>query len=449
MIGETILAHLLHDDSYSRKVLPFLKPEYFDDAAARHYRVLFEVISDYSAKYGSVPTQEAISVELDARTNITEETARAARDAAYNLRPDANTAPKWLLDRTEDFCKRKAAYQTATHAFELIAEGEDEMPLTAIHDMWKDALSISFDPDLGHDYLDDAEKRFDSYKKQERRIPFDIPVLNKITRGGLPTKSLSVIMAPTGAGKSQFMGHLAAHQLMMGKNVLYFTLEMSAMEQIGERVDANLMGVNTSQIEHLSREVFMAKIEGMRRKTLGKFIIKEYPTGSAGVQHFRAYINELQLKRSFTPDIIYVDYINLCMSSRYRKDAGLYEIVKAIAEELRGLAMEFNVPVVTATQTNRQGFNNSEPDMTNTAESIGLPQTADFMISLTANEELESKGQLMVKQLKNRWCGTTEYNKFMLGIDRARMRLYELDEKASMFNSPVKKPERLNLEDFK
>jgi len=449
LIENTILAHLLHDEQYARKVLPFLKPEYFEDVNARQNRALFEIIREYSTKYGRLPTHEAIDVELGERVRdgFSDEVAQKAHDLLPTLVPDKNTDPKWLLATTEGFCKKKAVYQGMLRTI-AIQQGEMRgQDVDALPEIWRDAISVSFDSDLGHDYLEDAQVRYDSYKKQERRIPFDLTILNKITRGGLPSKSLSVIMAPTGVGKSQVMGHLAAAQLMMGKNVIYFTLEMSAIDQIGERIDSNLMGVDTRAIAGLSHDVFMTKINGMRKKTLGKLIIKEYPTASAGVTQFRRFIQELQLKKGFKPDIIYVDYINLCQSSRLagNNEANSYTIVKFIAEELRGLAMELDVPVVTATQTNRGGFKNTDIDMDSTAESWGLPQTADFMIALISTEEFESKGQLMFKQLKNRWCGTTDYNRFMLGIDRARMRLHELDEATAAFNSPGPRPAPVGL----
>lgn len=444
MIQEIVLANLLDDPQYARRVLPFLKPAYFDDVAARHYRVVFDVISDYATKYGKVPTREAIDVELATRKGFSDETAQAASDLVARLKADSGTDSQWLLDVTEDFCRRKAAYSALMRGYEMVGGDETRLRLDAMHDLWREALSVSFDTELGHDYLEDAEARFAAYKKQEKRVPFDIPILNKITRGGLPGGSLSVVLAATGVGKSQYMGHIAAHQLMMGKNVLYFTLEMSAMEQIGERIDSNLMGVDVRLVQSLDRDVYMAKINAIRAKTKGKLILKEYPTASAGVHHFRTFINELRLKKNFVPEIIYVDYINLCVSSRVRSgsDVNSYTVIKMIAEELRGLAMELDVPVVTATQTNRSGFNNTDIDLTNTADSIGLPQTADFMIALISTEELEQKGQLQVKQLKNRWAGIVDYGKFMLGIDRSRMRLYEID--GTFQPQPTRQPTRLD-----
>lgn len=444
MIEIAILAHLLEDEQYARKVLPFLRAEYFEDAGARQNKVLFEIIADYASRYGRVPTREAIDVELSQRTGFSDDTAQATHDLAHVLRTDPATSKEWLLSKTEEFCQRKSAYRTLLKGLEYTSgDGSRMPPVAQIHDMWREALSINFDPDLGHNYLKDAAKRFEAYKKQERRVPFDLSILNKITRGGLPGKSLSCILASTGVGKSMIMGHMAASHLMMGKNVVYFTLEMSAMEQIGERIDSNLMGTDVRQVAHLSREVFDAKIEAMSRKTLGELIIKEYPTGSAGTHHFRNFISELRLKSDFRPDIVFVDYINLCVSSRIRagSDANTYTIIKYIAQELRGLAMELDIPVVTATQTNRSGYKNTDPDMENTADSIGLPMEVDFMIALVSTEELEQKGQLLFKQLKNRWCGTSEYNKFLLGIDRSRMRLYELDAALSpLGNAPAPRP---------
>lgn len=439
---ETILAGLVLDDEYSRKVAPYLKPDYFDDPAARHFRVVYETVYAYMTRYGSRPTVEALGVELAQRPGVNENVFRDAAKLVGTLREhlDPATDRAWLVDQTEAFCRKRSLHMGVNKYIEVMRGESRDLTEDGLADYVRQAASVSFTTTLGHSYFDDAEKRWEEYVKRESRVPFDLASLNRITRGGLPPKSLSCILASTGVGKSMVMSHLAAANMTMGKNVVYFSLEMSEIgsTSIGERIDANLMGVNMDMIAALQKEQFMRKVADMRAKTLGDLIIKQYPTAGASAHHFRVFLDQLRNKKTFKPDIVYVDYVNLCLSSRIKSGADMnsYMYIKYVAEELRGLAVEYDVPIVTATQTNRSGFNNSDIDLDNVAESWGLPATCDFMIALIPEEELEAKGQLMVKQLKNRWCGTTTNRKFVIGIDKPKSRLRDVEEIASRAVAP-------------
>lgn len=433
-LEQTILSRLVADEDYARKVLPYLKAEYFEDPAARHLRAAFELIAAYFEKYSAIPSREALAVDLSQASNLTEDVFRETAkffDGMDGVIPAVHDR-QWLVDRTEVFCRRKAIYRAFLKTSEMMRSADDHA-LDAIPDAFAQAAAISFDTDLGHDYLDDAEAAFERYSRKESRLRFDLDYLNKITRGGLPSKSLSVFMAPTGVGKSMVMSHLAGAHLAMGKRVVYFTMELDA-DQIRERIDANLMGVAVEALETLPYDTLMRKINNMREKTLGKLIIKEYPMTTAGAHTFKAFLRELRQKRGFEPDVVYVDYVSVCCSARIRpgSDFNSYAQVMYVAQELRALAQEYNVPLVTAAQTNRQGYNNSDVDMDNVAESWGLPQTADFMISLIRNEELDLKDQLMFKQLKNRWGDLSKYRKFIVGVDRPKFRLYDAEEHAQL-----------------
>jgi len=373
-----------------------------------------------------MPTREALILEIDSESNISDTDFNACKDVIGELVVDEEENQDWLIEITEKFCQEKALYNAIMSSIAII-DGKDEKG--KIPELLTDALAVSFDPNIGHDFIDDSEERYDFYHKVEERIPFDLDYMNRITKNGLPKKTLNIILAGTGVGKSLAMCHMAAANLMEGKNVLYITLEM-AEERIAERIDANLMNVPLDELVDLSKDMYDKKIQKVENKTAGKLIVKEYPTAVAGTGHFRHLINELKLKRSFAPDIVYVDYLNICASSRMKMGAAVnsYTYIKAIAEELRGLAVEKDVPVVSATQTTRSGFSNSDPGLEDTSESFGLPATADFMIALISTEELEASNQVMIKQLKNRYNDPTQYKRFVLGMDRAKMRLYDVDE---------------------
>jgi Kyanoviridae DNA primase/helicase len=431
-LPQTIIAKLVSDETYARKVLPYLRGEYFDDQGARYVRAAFDIVSSYFNKYSAVPSREALAVELSQADNLTEDVFRST--CAFFESLDGvvlgESEREWLIDKTESFCKRRATYQAFLKTSVLLQEGKEDR-LDAVLPLFMDASAISFDSDLGHDYLDDAEARFEAYDRDDARLKFDIEYLNKITRGGLPPKSLSVFMAPTGVGKSMVMSHLAAAHLAMGKNVVYFTLELD-QTQISERIDANLMGVAAESIKGLSLAERMRRIDIIRKKTLGKLIVKEYPMTSAGALHFKAFLTELRQKRGFVPDIVYVDYVSVCCSSRIKpnSDFNSYAQVMYVAQELRAMAQELGIPVVTAAQTNRGGFKNSDVDMENVAESWGLPQTADFMVALIRTDEMDLKDQIVFKQLKNRWGDISKYRKIVVGVDRSKFRLYDAEESA-------------------
>lgn len=422
-----ILRHLLNDEDFARRTLPYLKSEYFHD---RLEKTVYQEIDKFVNKYNSLPTKEALTLEMDGRNDLSDEEFSSASSLISSL--DCEDVDKqWLTDTTEKWCQEKAIYNAIMNSIAILDGNDKKHDKGAIPELLSEALGVSFDPNIGHDFLEDSDTRYDFYHRVEERIPFDLEYLNKITKGGLPKKTLNIILAGTGVGKSLAMCHMASANLLEGKNVLYVTMEM-AEEKIAQRIDANLLNVTLDDLEALSKDMYDKKIEKVRGKTSGKLIVKEYPTASAGSGHFRHLLNELRLKRSFVPDIIYVDYLNICTSSRIKGGAQVnsYTLVKAIAEELRGLAVEFNVPLVSATQTTRSGYTNSDVGLEDTSESFGLPATADFMVALISSEELEELGQIMVKQLKNRYGDPNTYKRFVVGVDRAKMRLFDCEQTA-------------------
>lgn len=422
-----ILKHLLNDEDFARRTLPYLKSEYFHD---RLEKTVYQEIDKFINKYNSLPTKEALTLELDSRNDMSDEEFSNASSFISTL--DCEDVDKqWLTDTTEKWCQEKAIYNAIMNSIAILDGNDKKNDKGAIPELLSEALGVSFDPNIGHDFLEDSDTRYDFYHRVEERIPFDLEYLNKITKSGLPKKTLNIILAGTGVGKSLAMCHMASANLSEGKNVLYVTMEM-AEEKIAQRIDANLLNVTLDELETLPKAIYDKKIERVKGKTSGKLIVKEYPTASAGSGHFRHLLNELRLKRSFVPDIIYVDYLNICTSSRIKSGAQVnsYTLVKAIAEELRGLAVEFNVPLVSATQTTRSGYSNSDVGLEDTSESFGLPATADFMIALISSEELEDLGQIMVKQLKNRYGDPNTYKRFVVGVDRAKMRLFDVEQTA-------------------
>ena len=423
-IEQSILRNLLCNEEYYRKVLPFLKADYFQEIDER---VIFEEIQDFSVKYEKLPTKEVLEINLQSRNDLTEDVYKESITKINQFSTDW-VDKDWLVNTTEKWCKDRAIYNALLQSIK-IAEGADKnLSRDAIPSILQEALAVSFDEYIGHDYIDNAEQRYEYYHRDETKIPFDLEKFNLITKGGIPNKTLNVALAGTGVGKSLFMCHCAANCLSQGKNVLYITLEM-AEEKIAERIDANLLNVNIKDISAIPESVFTSRVRQIGQKTQGKLIIKEYPTASAHAGHFKALLSDLSLKKDFRPNIIFVDYLNICASSRYKGHiVNSYTYVKAIAEELRGLAVENDVPLVTATQTTRSGFGNSDVDLTDTSESFGLPATADFMFALIATEELDQSGRIMVKQLKNRYNDPTYYRKFTVGIDRAKMKLYNVED---------------------
>ena len=409
-----------------RKVLPFIKPDYFEGV----YRILFKEAGKFVAKYNKLPTSESFKIELDQTDRLTGEQYTIAVDILPNLFSKEKIDDQWLLDTTEKWCQDRAIYNAVMESITIIDGKHESLTKGALPDLLSKALGVAFDTNVGHDYVENAEDRFDFYHKKEDRIPFDLEYFNKITKGGVPSKTLNIALAGTGVGKSLFMCHVASGALVEGRNVLYITMEM-AEERIAERIDANLLNTPIDQLPNLSNEMFITKVQDLARKTTGKLIVKEYPTGSAHSGHFRALLNELKLKKQFTPDIIFIDYLNICASSRMKAMGGSinsYTYIKAIAEELRGLAVEFDVPIFSATQTTRSGYGNSDVGLEDTSESFGLPATADLMFALISTEELEKQGQMMVKQLKNRYNDPTSYKRFVIGVDRSKMRLFDVDE---------------------
>ena len=426
-IENLILRSLVHNEKYSRKVIPFIEPDYFHDSSER---VLFEEIIQYMVKYNSSPSIEALGIEVEARHDLTETEIQSIRESLQSFESVTGT-DDWMLDSTESWCKKQAIYNALMESVSIANGDSKQKTEDAIPSILSDALAVSFDSNVGHDYIENASERFEFYHQKEDKIPFDIELLNKITKGGLPNKTLNIALAGTGVGKSLFMCHVAASSLMEGKNVLYITCEM-AEEKIAERIDANLLNVNIQNLTDLPKQMFESKIVKLAKKTAGSLVIKEYPTAQAHSGHFKALLNELKLKKNFTPDIIFIDYLNICASSRIKagSNANSYTLVKSIAEELRGLAVEFDVPIVSATQTTRSGYGNSDVNITDTSESFGLPATADLMVALISTEELEELGQIMVKQLKNRYNDPTIHKRFVVGIDRAKMRLYDCEQSA-------------------
>ena len=415
------------NEPYARRVLPFIKSEYFTDPSER---VIFEEIGKFWEKYNNQPTKESLSIELDGRKDLAEEQFKKVLGIIETL-SDAEVDMQWLVDTTEKFCKDKAVYNAILNGIQIIEGKDKEHTPEAIPSILSEALAVGFDQNVGHDYVENGEERFDFYHKVEEKVEFDLEYFNKITKGGLPQKTLNIALAGTGVGKSLFMCHMAASTLMQGKNVLYITLEM-AEERIAERIDANLMNITMDDLHDLPKKMFSDRLSKIQTKTNGKLIIKEYPTASAHTGHFRSLIKELALKKSFRPDIIFIDYLNICASSRFKGNAnvGSYFYIKSIAEELRGLAVENNVPIMSATQTTRGGYSNSDVGLEDTSESFGLPATADLMFALISTEDLESLNQIMVKQLKNRYNDPGANKRFVVGIDRAKMKLYDCEQEA-------------------
>ena len=430
-IEQTILRNLIYNEKYYRKVVPFLKAEYYE---TYHERIIFEEIADFAAKYDKIPTKEVLTINIQNRGDLTDEAFKESLQEINSL-TDEWVDYDWLLDATEKWCQDRAIYLALMQSIKIADGGDKKFTKGAIPSILQDALAVSFDEHIGHDYIEQADDRYEFYHRKEEKIPFDLEKFNYITKGGLPNKTLNIALAGTGVGKSLFMCHMAGSALSQGYNVLYITCEM-AEEKIAERIDANLLNVSVKDIVDIPEVLFRSKVQEISKKTQGKLIIKEYPTASAHAGHFRALLNDLQLKKDFKPDLIFVDYLNICASVRYKGAiVNSYTYVKAIAEELRGLAVETNLPIISATQTTRAGFGNSDPDLTDTSESFGLPATADFMFALISTEELEEQGRIMVKQLKNRYNDPTASKKFMLGIDRSKMRLYDVADDSSILNA--------------
>ena len=450
-----ILRNLIYNEDYVRKVLPFIKLEYFQDNIQK---IVFEEISSFISEYNKLPTKEVLYIELEKREDLNEDNFKQTLSVISSLE-DVPVEKNWVVDTTEKWCRDRAIYLALMESIH-IADGDDNKKnRDSIPSILSDALAVSFDNHVGHDYLQDYEQRYESYHRKEEKIEFDLEYFNKITKGGLPNKTLNIALAGTGVGKSLFMCHVASSVLLQGRNVLYITLEM-AEERIAERIDANLLNVPIQDIGDLPKKMFENKITSLAKKTQGSLIIKEYPTASAHSGHFKSLLNELALKKSFKPDIIFIDYLNICASSRFKGGSNInsYTLVKSIAEELRGLAVEFNVPIMSATQTTRSGFGSSDPGLVDTSESFGLPATADLMFALISTEELEGLGQILIKQLKNRYNDPTIYKRFVVGIDRAKMRLYDVEQSAQNdildsgkeeeYNDDERKPKK-SFEGFK
>jgi archaellum biogenesis ATPase FlaH len=439
------------DDKFMRKVLPFIKNEYFEGV----YRQLFKQVGLYVQKYNKLPTQESFKIELDDADNFNDEQYRHAVEILPEIFKTEKIDDEWLIDKTEKWCQDRALHNAVMESISIIDGKHQSLSKNALPEILSDALAVNFDANIGHDYLGNFNDRYEFYHREEERVQFDLEYFNKITKGGLPNKTLNICLAGTGVGKSLFMCHQAAACLTDQKNVLYITMEM-AEERIAERIDANLLNIPIDQLDKLSRDMFSQKVSQLAKQTNGRLIVKEYPTGSAHSGHFRALLNELKLKKKFMPDIIFIDYLNICASSRMKAMGGSinsYTYIKAIAEELRGLAVEFDVPVVSATQTTRSGYSNSDIGLEDTSESFGLPATADFMFALISSEELEKEGKIMVKQLKNRYNDPTYKKKFVVGVDRSKMRLYDVDESSQTLSddTPVFDRAEMNkrFEDFK
>ena len=429
-LEQAILKNLVYNEDYLRKVLPFIKPDYFSD---RTERTIFNEITSFTETYNNPPSIEAISIAIKEKNTLTDDEVKNCETylTEIEVNRSAEAEIQWLVDKTEKFCQEKAIYNGVLRAISILDGKDKSHEKGAIPSILSDALAVSFDTTVGHDYLENSDERYEFYHRKEERIPFDLECFNKITKGGLPAKTLNIALAGTGVGKSLFMCHVAAGAMVQGKNVLYITLEM-AEEKIAERIDANLLNVTLDDLIDLPKDMYDKKVNRVREKCTGKLIIKEYPTASASTSHFRTLLNELNLKRSFVPDILFVDYLNICCSSRIKAGANInsYTYVKSIAEELRGLAVEYNVPIVSATQTTRSGFTSSDPGLEDTSESFGLPATADLMFALISSEDLESMGQMMVKQLKNRYNDPSYYKRFTIGVDRAKMKLFDVEQSA-------------------
>jgi len=446
-IENTILGNLVYNEEYGRKCIPFLKDEYF---TSQSEKTLFKLIREYVDKYNTFPSKETLAIDLSNKDGISEETFKQSKELINGFTENQETKLDWLLDQTEKFCQDKAIYNAIMASIGILDAKDDKNGKGAIPQILSDALAVSFDTNIGHDFIEDAASRYEFYHTKEARIPFDLEYFNKITQGGLPKKTLNIALAGTGVGKSLFMCHCAAGNLSAGMNVLYITLEM-AEEKIAERIDSNLFDIPLDQLTQIPKDVYDKKVIKLKEKTNGKLIVKEYPTACAGSANFRHLLNELKLKKNFVPEIIYIDYLNICMSSRIKHGANVnsYTYIKAIAEELRGLAVEFNVPIVSATQTTRSGYTNSDLGLEDTSESFGLPATADFMFGLSTSEKLEELGQIMVKQLKNRYSDPGTIRRFVLGIDRSKMRLYDIDQpEKDMIDSPVMDKTKFGEADF-
>ena len=424
-IEQVILRNVLTNEQYMRKVLPFIKPEYFEGV----YNRLFKEAGKFVAKYNKLPTLDAFKVEIDQSDKFNDDQYQSAMEILPNIFVHETADQQWLEDTTEKWCQDRAIHNAIMESISIIDGKHKSLTKNALPELLSKALAVTFDPSVGHDYIEDVDERYDFYHEDEERIPFDLEYFNTITKGGLPNKTLNICLAGTGVGKSLFMCHMAGNVLVQGRNVLYITMEM-AEERIAERIDSNLLNIPLDQLQHVSKPMLSSKVEDIAARTNGKLIIKEYPTGAAHAGHFRALLNELKLKKNFVPEMIFVDYLNICASSRMKGMGGAinsYTYIKAIAEELRGLAVEFDVPIVSATQTTRSGFTSSDPGLEDTSESFGLPATADLMFALVSSEELETLGQVMVKQLKNRYNDPNFKKRFVLGIDRSRMKLFDVD----------------------
>ena len=424
MIEKQILQALVTDEDYTRQVLPFLKKDYFQQL---EYSLVYDVINEYFEKYNTIPKKEALLIDIENKGGVGEETIKSAIQIVSEFTPCE--IDDWLIDQTESFCQDKAIYNAIMSGISIIEKAPDDKG--QLPGLLQEALQVSFDNSVGHDFIEDADDRHAFYHKEEVRVPWDIELLNKITKGGIPNKTLNIIMAGTGVGKSLFMCHMASSNMLEGKNVLYITLEM-AEERIAERIDANLLDVTMEELNILPKSAYDKKMDRLKKRCTGKLIVKEYPTATANANHFRHLLQELRTKKNFKPDVIYIDYLNICGSFRIRggTNAGSYAIVKAIAEELRGLAVEFNVPIISATQTNRTGFSSSDIGLEDTSESFGLPATADFMLALSQTEELEQLNQYMVKQLKNRYADPAFHRRFVVGVDKSKMRLFDVEQAA-------------------
>jgi replicative DNA helicase len=421
---EVILENLIHNEEYARKVIPFLIEEYFSDNTEKR---VFKHIKTFIEKYNTTPTQEALGIIVDNDDKLSSDDYESCTTYVENLNGSENVDMGWLMDETEDFCKYRAIFNAMSEGIQILQGDSPDKKWTSLPSILSDALAVSFDTHIGHDYIDDSSDRYEFYQRKEKKIPFDLDLFNQITGGGTPLKTLNVVMAGTGVGKSLFMCHHAANCLLQNLNVLYITLEM-AEERIAERIDANLLDVQVSDLRQLPKSVYQTKVDRISQQVKGKLIIKEYPTSTANANHFRVLLDELKLKKSFVPDMVFIDYINICSSSRLKANGSVnsYTFVKAIAEELRGLAGEYNIPIFTATQLNRTGSVSTDVGLEDTAESFGLPQTADFMFAITSTEELEEMNQVMVKQLKNRYNSATMNRKFVVGIDRSKMKLFDV-----------------------
>jgi replicative DNA helicase len=431
-IENIIFSNLIYKEDYARKVIPFLKSDYFYD---RIDKTLFQLITNYCDAYNKFPTKEILLIELASKNGLSQDEYDLVKNNIDELRESEKSEVDWLVDKTEEFCKDKALYNAIMQSIQLVDKKEHNISVGSIPKILSDALSVSFDTNIGHDFVVDSDNRFDNYHKKEIKIPFDLEYLNKITDGGLSKKTLNIVLAGTGVGKSLFMCHCAAYNLISGYNVLYITMEMSE-EKIAERIDANLMNTPIKELKELSKDSYQKKMEKIKNVAKGKLIVKEYPTACAGSANFRHLVSELKIKKNFIPDIIYIDYLNICTSSRIKVGSNInsYTYIKAIAEELRGLAVEFDLPIISATQTTRGGYSNSDVELTDTSESFGLPATADFMFAIINAEGLEELNQLMVKQLKNRYGDLSNDKKFVIGVDRSKMRLYDVEQAAQQLS---------------